>query len=106
MRVEFHPAFAGDVIRSAARYEAVATRLGGRFRREIDEAIAEIKAAPTAAGHLLLPRPVSRVEFRRRNLRAFPNFVLYGLIDDRLIFGSVIASRSDPLLWLARFGKR
>jgi hypothetical protein len=32
--------------------------------------------------------------------------VLYGLIDDRFIFGSVIASRSDPLRWLARFGKR
>ena len=78
----------------------------GRFRREIDEALAEIKAAPTAAGHLLLPRPVSPVEFRRRNLRAFPHFVRYGLIEARLIFGSVITSRSDPLFWLARFGKR
>ena len=105
MRVEFHPAFAGDVLRFAAQYEAVATRLGGRFRREIDEAIAEIKAAPTSSGHLLRPSPVSSVVFRRRNLHAFPHFVLYGLIDDRLIFGSVIASRSDPLLWLARLGK-
>jgi len=47
-----------------------------------------------------------RAEFRRRNLRAFPHFVLYGLFDDRLIFGSVIASRSDPLHWLARIGKQ
>ena len=84
----------------------MATRLGGRFRREIDETIAEIKAAPTSAGHFLRPSPVSSVVFRRRNLHAFPHFVLYGRIDDRLIFGSVIASRSDPLLWLARIGKR
>ena len=83
----------------------MATRLGGRFRREIDETIAEIKAAPTSSGHLLRSSPVSSVVFRRRNLHAFPHFVLYGLIDDRLIFGSVIASRSDPLLWLARLGK-
>ena len=103
--MEFHPAFAGDVLRFAAQDEAVAARLGGRFRREIDETIAEIKAAPTSAGHFLRPSPISSVVFRRRNLHAFPHFVLYGLIDDRLIFGSVIASRSDPLLWLARLGK-
>jgi hypothetical protein len=43
-------------------------------------------------------------EFRRRSLRAFPFFVLYGTTSDSLIFGSVIPSRSDPLTWLARFG--
>jgi hypothetical protein len=62
--------------------------------------------AATSAGHLLRPSPVFGIVFRRRNLRTFPHFVLHGLIADRLIFGSVIASRSDPLLCLARFGKR
>jgi hypothetical protein len=42
-------------------------------------------------------------ELRRRNLRAFPFFVLYGVTDDRLILGAVIPSRSDLLTWLTRF---
>ena len=42
-------------------------------------------------------------EFRRRNLHAFPFFVLYGWTDDTLIFGSIIRTRSDPLNWLTRF---
>ncbi len=33
----------------------------------------------------------------------FPFFVLYGVSEDSLIFGSVIPSRSDPLTWLTRF---
>jgi hypothetical protein len=41
-------------------------------------------------------------ELRRRNLRAFPFFILYGVTGDRLIIGAVIASRSDPLTWLSR----
>jgi len=44
-------------------------------------------------------------ELRRRNLRGFPFFVLYGVLGDRLLFGAVIPSRSDPLTWLARFGQ-
>ena len=43
-------------------------------------------------------------EFQRRNLRAFPFFILYGVMDDAVIFGSVIPSRSDPLTWRTRFG--
>jgi hypothetical protein len=44
---------------------------------------------------------------RRKNLRAFPFFVLYGIVADQLIIGSIIPSRSDPLTWLARFaGKK
>jgi len=44
-------------------------------------------------------------EFRRRNLKAFPHFILYGVAGDMLIFGSLIPSRSDPLTWLARFDR-
>jgi hypothetical protein len=44
-------------------------------------------------------------EFRRRNQRAFPFFILYGLTEDRLLIGALIPSRSDPLTWLARFAK-
>ncbi len=42
------------------------------------------------------------LEFRRRNLRSFPFFILYGATDDMLIFGGIIPSRSDPVTWLAR----
>jgi hypothetical protein len=42
-------------------------------------------------------------ELRRRNLRAFPFFVLYGFTGDKLVLGSVIPTRSDPLTWLSRF---
>ena len=41
--------------------------------------------------------------FNAGNLRAFPFFVHYGVVGDRLVFGSVIPSRSDPLTWLTRF---
>ncbi len=41
-------------------------------------------------------------DVRRRNLRAFPFFILYGLSGDTLIIGSLIPSRSDPLTWLIR----
>lgn len=42
-------------------------------------------------------------EFRRRNLHAFPFFILYGWTGDILIFGSIIPIRADPLTWLTRF---
>ena len=103
MRVLFHPDFPKDVRRFQAEYAAISTGLGVRFRRELDDAVDAIKSSPTSAGHFLnLGSKVVR-ELRRRNLRAFPFFVLYGVTDDRLIFGAVIPSRSDPLTWLVRF---
>jgi hypothetical protein len=103
MRVLFHPGFPKDVRRFEAEYAAISPGLAARFRREVDTALEAVKASPTSAGHFLnLGSRVVR-QVRRRNLRAFPFFVLYGLADDRLIFGSVIPSRSDPLTWLVRF---
>ena len=86
-------------------YSEISTRLGERFRDDVDNTIETIKAAPEAAGHYLdLGRGASVIRFlRRRNLRAFPFFVLYGVASDALIFGSVVPGRSDPLLWLARY---
>ena len=103
MRVLFHPEFPKDVRRFQAEYAALSPGLGARFRRELDEAVDAVKNAPANAGHFLnLGSKVVR-ELRRRNLRSFPFFVLYGSTDDRLIFGAVIPSRSDPLTWLTRF---
>ena len=67
------------------------------------EAIDAIKSSPQGAGHYLQTGSQVVHDFRRRNLRAFPFFILYGVTEEALIFGSVIPSRSDPLTWLTRF---
>jgi len=77
--------------------------LAVRFRQEIEDAIASVKLSPASAGHYLNLGSNIVPELRRRNLRAFLFFVLYGATADQLIFGSVMPSRSDPLTWLMRF---
>jgi hypothetical protein len=102
MRVLYHPDFPQDIRKFEEEYRRVSAGLAARFRAEVDEALTAITSAPQAAGHFL--QTGSRVvpECRRRNLRAFPFFVLYGIAGDQLIVGSLIPSRSDPLTWLAR----
>ena len=103
MRVLFHPEFPQDVRRFAAEYRLISRGLADRFSREIDEAVEAVKRSPGSAGHYL--NCVSKIipELRRRNLRNFPFFILYGANEEELIFGSVIPSRSDPLTWLSHF---
>lgn len=103
MTLIFHPEFPGDVLKFEAGYGQISTGLAARFRDEIYLAVAAIKSSPTVAGHFLMLGTSVVPEFRRRNLKAFPFFIVYGIADDRLIFGSVIPSRSDPLTWLTRF---
>jgi hypothetical protein len=105
MRVLFHPEFPQDVRRFVNGYAGVSSGLAERFRIEIEDAIGAIKAAPNSAGHFLNLGSQIVPELRRRNLRAFPFFLLYGATSELLIFGSVIPSHSDPLTWLARFQK-
>jgi hypothetical protein len=103
MRVVFHPEFPSDTRRFKAQYAAVSARLAGRFQTELDRAVEAIKTSPTGAGHFLnLGSSIVRL-MRRRNLKSFPFFVLYSAAEDRLMFGAIIPSRSDPLTWLARF---
>jgi hypothetical protein len=103
MTVLFHPKFPGDIRKFEAGYLPVSNGLAARFRKEVDDAVEAIQTSPWSAGHLLGHAASAAGELRRRNLRDFPFFVLYGIVDDRLIFGSIIPSRSDPLTWLARF---
>jgi len=103
MTVLYHPEFAGDIRNFAVRYAAISPRLETRFCREVDTAIAAVLSNPTGAGHFIPTDSVVLREVRRRNLEIFPFFVLYGLADDRLVFGSLIPSASDPLTWLNRF---
>ncbi len=106
MRVRFHPEFPADVRKFTADYSAISAGLGERFSREIDDAISAIKEAPNGAGHFLNLGSTVVPEIRRRNLHAFPFFILYGVQSDGLILGSVIPSRTDPLTWLTRFSKQ
>ena len=103
MKVVFHPEFPGDQRKFEASYAEISDGLAIRFRREIDEAIEAIKASPSAAGHFVNTGSGVVTEFRRRNLQAFPFFVLYGWTGELLIFGSIVPTRSDPLNWLTRF---
>lgn len=105
MIVRYHPAFAQDIRRFAADYQTISVGLAARFRQEVDEALALIQAEPLRAGHFLRTGASVVKESRRRNLRAFPFFVLYGVTETHLLIGSLFPSRSDPLTWLARFGK-
>ncbi len=103
MKVVFHPDFPRDQRKFEADYAEISVGLAERFRREIDEAVAAVKAAPTAAGHFVNAGSEIVPEFRRRNLNAFPFFVLYGCTSELLLFGAIIPTRSDPLNWLTRF---
>jgi hypothetical protein len=103
MRVLFHPEFPKDIREFEADYARISEGLAERFRQEISDAVEAIKLAPHGAGHFLNLGSSIVPELRRRNLRAFPFFILYGVVGDRLIFSSVIPSRSDPLTWLIRF---
>jgi hypothetical protein len=102
MRVVYHPDFPKDIRRFEAEYRGISNRLAVRFRAEANDAIERIKASPTSAGHFLNTGSKIVKEVRRRNLAAFPFFVLYGIHDDLLVFRSLIPSASDPLTWLAR----
>ena len=106
MKVVFHPEFPADQRRFAASYAEVSAGLAERFHREVAEALESIKAAPEAAGHFVNTGSVVVPEFRRKNLRAFPFFVLYGWTGELLIVGAIIPTRADPLTWLARFPRK
>lgn len=104
MRVLFHPEFPKDVRKFAADYRNISEGLATRFRLEVDRAVEAIRKSPEGAGHYLQTGTQIVRSYRRRNLRSFPFFVLYGITEASVIIGSLIPSRSDPLTWLTRFG--
>lgn len=103
MKAVYHPDFPKDIRKFEVEYRQLSIGLGTRFRQAVDEALTAIQAAPNAAGHVLHTGSQVVPEFRRRNLRSFPFFILYGLMEETLIIGSLVPSRSDPLTWLIRF---
>lgn len=83
-------------------YGEISPKLAVRFRHEVEVAIEAVAANPSAAGHFIQTGSTVLREARRRNLEVFPFFILYGLTEDQLVFGSLIPSTSDPLTWLKR----
>jgi hypothetical protein len=104
MRVIYHPEFSPDIRRFEEQYQQISRNLATLFRIEVLRAIDAIKQSPTSAGHFI-PKSPSAPKLRRKNLRSFPFFILYGFTGHELYFGSVIPSRSDPLTWFSRFPK-
>lgn len=105
MKVLFHPDFPTDQRKFQEDYAEISIGLAARFQSEVDDAVAVVKAAPTAAGHFVNTGSGLIREFRRRNLSSFPFFILYGYTSEVLIVGAIIPTRSDPLNWLTRFGR-
>lgn len=103
MRVFYHPDFPEDIRRYEKQYRVISENLAQRFRNEVASSVSMIREAPLRAGHLVRQRSVEGLEFRRRNLRSFPFFLLYLVRLDSVIFGSITPGRSDPLKWLERF---
>lgn len=103
MTILYHPEFPRDIRRAATKYADISPKLETRFRVEVNSAIATVIAQPTATGHFINTGSVILREVRRHNLPIFPFFILYGLADERLVFGSLIPTASDPLTWLSRF---
>lgn len=90
MTVIFHPEFPNNIRKFESGYAEISSGLAARFRAEVDAAVAAVKSSPQSAGHFLSLGSVIVPEFRRRNLKAFPHFILYGVAGDMLIFGSLI----------------
>jgi len=86
MTVVYHPEFPQDVKKIQAQYREVSAQLGVRFRTEVDMAVGLIKASPSSAGHFLNTGSQIVKEVRRRNLKSFPFFVLYGVSGIRWCF--------------------
>jgi hypothetical protein len=102
MTVVYHPEFPQDIKKFEAQYREISARLGQRLRADVDKAIEHIKKSPNSAGHFLNTGSQIVREVRRRNLKSFPFFILYGVSGDMLVFRSLIPSTSDPLTWLKR----
>lgn len=76
MRVLFHSEFPNDIRKFAAGYEEISPGLADRFRNEVEAAVRAVKASPGSAGHFLNLGSAAVSDLRRRNLKAFPFFVL------------------------------
>jgi toxin ParE1/3/4 len=92
---ELHPSARFDLDAAAAYYEQKSFELAGRFVVEIDQLIAEIRAAPQ------VPR-FFRGEARRHFRRTFPYAVIYVDEPDLILVLAVSHFKRRPGYWIDR----
>ena len=81
MKAVFHPEFPKDIRKFEGEYARISEGLSQRFRQEVDAAVNAVKSSPTSAGHFLNLGSTVVTDLRRRNLKAFPFFILYGIVN-------------------------
>ena len=74
MRLEFHPATAGDVREATNFYETQRAGLGAQFLTQLDVTLAQISHEPYSL-------PVVEGEVRRSIVKRFPYVVLFRILD-------------------------
>ncbi|MDQ3313773.1 MAG: type II toxin-antitoxin system RelE/ParE family toxin [Verrucomicrobiota bacterium] len=80
---------------SVAYYEAKEAGLGWRFRTEVVDAVGWIGRNPEL--HRLRPRG-----YRRRNLRAFPHYIVYVIREATIWIVAIAHAHRRPEFWLDR----
>lgn len=98
-RVEqFSADFPYDVTDALSHYDAIATQLGNRFRDELQVVLREIRERLESFGFVDPPT-------RGAMLSKFPYVVVFRVTGDKLQFGGVFHSASDPSRWRKRMGQ-
>lgn len=84
-----------EFVESIAYYEGKEAGLGRRFAREVAEAVGWI------AKYAELPRLRAK-GYRRRNLKAFPHYLVYVIRRDTIWIVAVAHGYRRPEFWLGR----
>lgn len=95
MRLEFSPEAKTEFEDAERYYEQQVPGLGGRFRKEIREALARLRYWPFSA-------PVEHGDIRRLNLSRFPYKLLYAVVVDRIYIIAVAHHHRAPDYWIDR----
>lgn len=93
----FHPKADAEYAEAAQHYAEISPALGGRFYDEIEELIAEIRAAPRRFRAFDSPA-------RRHLAHNFPYAIIYLDEPDRVWIVAVMPLKRKPGYWKQRLG--
>ncbi len=91
----FHETAEVELIDAARYYEQRSRGLGRSFLAEVDRAVADVVAMPSACALAL-------GEVRMKTLRRFPYSLYYAVEPDRVRFLAVAHQKRRPLYWSDR----
>jgi len=95
MRVLFTPASRAEVIEAEDWYEAQQSRLGLRFREEVDATVIRMKQNP-------FQFPIVFRDVQRARLQKFPYSLFFRAETDTIIVIACFHASRDPLRWQLR----